>query len=59
MGLRVEAPDGWWLLRASGTEPKLTGRCEAATPAGLRRMKAAVAAELAAVGLEAPAEWMI
>jgi phosphomannomutase len=58
MGLRMETPDGWWLLRASGTEAKLTGRCEAATPAGLRRLQAHVAGELAAAGLEAPIEWM-
>jgi phosphomannomutase len=35
-GLRVETADGWWLLRASGTEPKLTCRCEAADAAGWR-----------------------
>ena len=58
MGLRMETPDGWWLLRASGTEAKLTGRCEAATPAGLERLQAEVTGELAAAGLEAPAEWM-
>jgi phosphomannomutase len=29
-GIRVSRPGGWWLLRASGTEPKLTARCEAA-----------------------------
>jgi phosphomannomutase len=58
MGLRKTTPDGWWLLRASGTEAKLTGRCEAATPAGLRRLQAEVAGELAVAGLEAPAEWL-
>ncbi|HSN73219.1 MAG TPA: phosphomannomutase/phosphoglucomutase, partial [Steroidobacteraceae bacterium] len=38
-GLRVSGPDGWWLLRASGTEPKLTARCEAADPDGLSRLQ--------------------
>jgi phosphomannomutase len=28
-GLRVGETGGWWLLRASGTEAKLTARCEA------------------------------
>jgi phosphomannomutase len=28
-GIRVMSEDGWWLLRASGTEPKITCRCEA------------------------------
>ena len=51
LGLRVDTPDGWWLLRASGTEPKLTLRCEGRDAAALSRVKAALAEELAAVGL--------
>ena len=50
-GLRVTTADGWWLLRASGTEPKLTIRCEAAGEAGLRRLRATVAEHLRACGL--------
>jgi phosphomannomutase len=38
-GLRVIEPDGWWLLRASGTEPKLTARIEAWSAAGLARIE--------------------
>jgi phosphomannomutase len=38
-GLRVRTPDGWWLLRASGTESKLTARCEAKSPDGLARLQ--------------------
>jgi phosphomannomutase len=49
-GLRVEEPDGWWLLRASGTEPKLTIRCEAADESGLERLRAVVGAHLRACG---------
>ena len=49
-GLRVTEPDGWWLLRASGTEAKLTIRCEAADEIGLERLRAAVAAHLQACG---------
>ncbi|HEX2558785.1 phosphomannomutase/phosphoglucomutase [Phenylobacterium sp.] len=53
LGLRVSGPDGWWLLRPSGTEPKLTCRCEAAHPDALERLKAQLAAELKASGVEA------
>jgi len=51
-GLRVTEPDGWWLLRASGTEPKLTIRCEAGDEAGLDRLCARVAEHLRACGIE-------
>ena len=37
-GLRVTTRDGWWLLRASGTEPKLTARSEAWSEAGPERL---------------------
>ena len=53
LGLRVESDDGWWLLRGSGTEPKLTLRCEGKDAAALARIKAALREELAAAGLEA------
>ena len=49
-GLRVTEPEGWWLLRASGTEPKLTIRCEAADESGLERLRAVVGAHLLACG---------
>ncbi len=49
-GLRVTEPEGWWLLRASGTEPKLTIRCEAADESGLERLRAVVGAHLVACG---------
>jgi phosphomannomutase len=51
-GLRVTEPDGWWLLRASGTEPKLTIRCEAADESGLERLRRTVGSHLQACGLE-------
>lgn len=53
-GVRVSTPEGWWLLRASNTQAVLVARAEAADEAGLERLKAAIAAALAAVGLEAP-----
>jgi phosphomannomutase len=52
LGLRVRSADGWWLLRASGTEPKLTARCEAPDDAALARLVAHLRAQLAASGVE-------
>ncbi len=51
-GLRVTTEDGWWLLRASGTEPKLTVRCEAGTRAGLERLQRALTMQLARSGVQ-------
>ena len=39
-GVRVSTRDGWWLLRASNTQPVLVARCEAADDAGLERLMA-------------------
>ena len=52
LGLRVESADGWWLLRASGTEPKLTCRCEALHPDGLDRLRTELKRQLQSCGLE-------
>jgi phosphomannomutase len=52
LGLRVESADGWWLLRASGTEPKLTCRCEAIHPDGLDRLRAELREQLRLSGLD-------
>ncbi len=53
-GVRVNTPDGWWLLRASNTQAVLVARAEARSEAGLERLKAALVEQLAASGLEAP-----
>jgi phosphomannomutase len=53
LGLRVERPEGWWLLRASGTEPKLTCRCEARHPDGLERLRDELRRQLSMSGIEA------
>jgi phosphomannomutase len=37
-GMRVNTADGWWLLRASNTQPMLVARCEAMDNAGLERL---------------------
>lgn len=50
-GLRVETADGWWLLRASGTEPKLTCRAEAADAAALVRLRAEMERQLGLSGV--------
>ena len=54
-GVRVNTPDGWWLLRASNTQDVLVARAEAFTEAGLERLKALLAAQLAESGIAAPA----
>lgn len=47
-GARVTTADGWWLLRASNTEPALTLRAEAPDQAGLDRLLAEIGARLSA-----------
>lgn len=53
-GLRVTTPAGWWLLRVSGTEPKLTARVEAWTEADRDRLQAELMARLAEAGWTDP-----
>jgi phosphomannomutase len=53
-GVRVLTADGWWLLRASNTQAVLVARAEASSEDGLERLKAALVAQLAASGLDAP-----
>ena len=53
-GVRVQTEDGWWLLRASNTQAVLVARAEAKDEAGLDRLKAAIADQLARSGLAAP-----
>ncbi len=55
-GVRVGGGDGWWLLRASNTQPVLVARCEAADEAGLARLKQALAAQLEASNIAPPAD---
>jgi len=53
-GVRVDTPDGWWLLRASNTQDVLIARCEASDEAGLERLKDAVLEQLRLSGAPAP-----
>lgn len=54
-GVRVLTDDGWWLLRASNTQPVLVVRCESATDDGLARLKDTVRTVLAPCGVAPPA----
>lgn len=54
-GVRVETPDGWWLLRASNTQAMLVARLEATDAAGLERLRAALTERLRRHGVAAPA----
>lgn len=56
-GVRVNTPDGWWLLRASNTQDVLVARCEATSEEGLCRLKKALAAQLEASGVHPPADF--
>jgi phosphomannomutase len=51
-GVRVTTKDGWWLLRASGTESKLTARCEAADDSGLAQLRDELIAQLQQSGVD-------
>ncbi len=53
-GVRVNTPDGWWLLRASNTQAVLVARAEASSAAGLDRLKAALVRQLDASDVPAP-----
>ena len=51
-GVRVNTPDGWWLLRASNTQDVLVARAESENQAGLDRLMAQIDQQLALSGLE-------
>jgi len=53
-GVRVNTKDGWWLLRASNTQPMLVARCEAMDHAGLDRLKDDLRRQLSQSGVEFP-----
>jgi phosphomannomutase len=55
-GLRVTSSAGWWLLRASGTEPKLTARCEAADANGLEQLMRELTLQLRQSGVSCRAQ---
>lgn len=50
-GVRVTTNEGWWLLRASNTQPALVARCEASSAESLERLKHLLKTQLAASGI--------
>lgn len=54
-GVRVRDRGGWWLLRASNTQPALVARCEAPDEESLIALKKRLSDELLAVGVSAGA----
>ena len=53
-GVRVRENGGWWLLRASNTQPVLVARCEADSEDSLMRIRARLADQLSQSGLALP-----
>jgi len=53
-GVRIQTPDGWWLLRASNTQDVLVARAESQSDTGLERLKAQLVGQLEQSGLEGP-----
>ena len=51
-GVRVSEKDGWWLLRASNTQPAIVLRCESLTQEGLDFQKRAVEDELSKFNID-------
>lgn len=56
-GVRIVAPDGWALVRASNTQPVLVVRAEGVTPAALDRMKRILEDALRRYPEVAPIRW--
>ncbi|MCS6985999.1 MAG: phosphomannomutase/phosphoglucomutase [Sphingomonadaceae bacterium] len=50
-GARVTTADGWWLLRASNTQPVLVARAESTSHDGLARLTAEIDRQLALCGI--------
>jgi len=53
-GVRVTTSKGWWLLRASNTQPVLVARCEASTEEGLAELRAELSQRLSQAGADIP-----
>ncbi|RMF70069.1 MAG: phosphomannomutase/phosphoglucomutase [Alphaproteobacteria bacterium] len=52
-GVRVVMKEGWWLVRASNTQPVLVARIEGRDEAALERLESDLRAALASVGFNA------
>lgn len=51
-GIRVKTPDGWWLLRASNTQPALVARAEGSSRGGIDRLKEMLKEEAEKLGYD-------
>ena len=51
-GIRVSEKDGWWLLRASNTQPAIVLRCESLTKDGLEFQKRSIKEELSEFNID-------
>ena len=51
-GVRVETECGWWLLRASNTQPALVARCESNSEEGLALLKGELGEQLMLNGID-------
>lgn len=51
-GVRVETEYGWWLLRASNTQPALVARCESNSEDGLAQLKVELGEQLMLNGID-------
>ena len=51
-GIRADFGDGWWLARASNTQPDITTRCEAFSEDGLENCKNDLKKQLALSGVD-------
>lgn len=55
-GVRVNVDEGWWLIRASNTQPVLVARCESNSQENLEKLKADLCQQLQFCGVKIPAE---
>lgn len=53
-GVRVNTPDGWWLLRASNTQAAIIARCESTDKEGLKKLTDMLRSQLEASGVFLP-----
>lgn len=55
-GVRTKSESGWWLLRASNTQPVLVARCESVSFEGLEILKTDLRKNLEFLGVKVPNE---
>lgn len=55
-GVRVTTDKGWWLIRASNTQPVLVARCEASSAQDLEELKSNLRGYLKNLGVKIPQE---